>query len=116
MRDHAMVLFRAAGSPVPPPEEIVRPHREGAAAALRGLAEMARVAELVSATCCERCKVDDGQTFKISQELRVARLPHTGCPKGLCRCDWYLAVRDQTKVRRHLRRRPVMEPGVRTSG
>ena len=66
---------------------------------------MTRQAELVSASCCDACRADGGQTFKISLELRTPRLPHAGCPKGLCRCDWYLPVRDQTMVRRHLRRR-----------
>ena len=110
MRDHALVLHRAAGSPVPPPPEIVKVHREGAAAALRGLAELSRDSELVGARCCDTCRADDGRTFRISQELRVPRLPHEGCPKGLCRCDWYLAVKDHTLVRRQLRRRARVEP------
>ena len=105
MRDHAQVLFRLAGSPIPPPEDAVRAHSEGAAAALRGVAEMSREAELVSRRCCELCGADDGRTFKIATELRTRRLPHAGCPRGLCRCDWYLAVRDQPMVRRNLRRR-----------
>ena len=105
MREHAHVLSRMAGSPIPPPEESIEAHRQGAAAALHGVGEMAREAELVSARCCEICQADDGRTFRIAQELRVPRLPHAGCPKGLCRCDWYLAVRDQSVVRRHLRRR-----------
>jgi hypothetical protein len=104
-RDQAQVLFRFAGSPVPPPEAIVRLHREGASAQLRGIEEMTRQAELVSAGCCDVCKADGGGTFKISLELRTPRLPHEGCVKGLCRCDWYLPVRDHTMVRRQLRRR-----------
>ena len=104
-RDHAQVLFRFAGSPIPPPEAIVKLHREGATAQLRGIEEMTRQAELVSAGCCDVCKADGGQTFKISLELRTPRLPHEGCSKGLCRCDWYLPVRDHTMVRRQLRRR-----------
>ncbi len=104
-REQAMVLYRFAGSPIPPPDEIVRLHREGATAQLRGIEEMTRQAELVSASCCDACRADGGQTFKISLELRTPRLPHAGCPKGLCRCDWYLPVRDQTMVRRQLRRR-----------
>ncbi len=105
MRDHAMVMYRADGSPLPPSEDVVLLHREGVASALRGIGEMAREAELVSAGCCDICVADDGRTFRITAELRTPRLPHDGCPKGLCRCDWYLAVRDQTMVRRHLRRR-----------
>jgi hypothetical protein len=105
MRNHAMVLFRLAGSPMPPPEEIVQPHREGAAAALRGIAAIAREAELLSGRCCLACQADDGRTFLIANELRAPRLPHRGCPKGLCRCDWFFTTRDASLVRRHLRRR-----------
>jgi hypothetical protein len=105
MREHARVLFRLAGSPIPPPEEILRPHREAAAAALRGIGGMAREAELLSGRCCDTCQADDGHTFQIAAELRTPRLPHPGCPKGLCRCEWYLAVRDESLVRRHFRRR-----------
>ena len=105
MREHARVLYRIAGSPIPPPEDSIRAHRVAATAALHGIGEIAREAELVSAKCCDACRADDGRTFRIAQELRVPRLPHAGCPKGLCRCDWYLAVRDESAVRRHLRRR-----------
>ena len=105
LRDHAMTLFRIAGSPIPPPEDVLQPHREAAAAALRGIADLARSAELVSGRCCEICKADDGRMFRIDNELRTPRLPHLGCPKGLCRCDWYLAVSDQSLVLRHVRRR-----------
>ena len=117
MREHAQVLFRLAGAPIPPPDESVRAHQQAAMAALHGIAEMAREAELVGARCCSICSADHGQTFRIASELRTPRLPHAGCPKGLCRCDWYLAVRDQTMVRRHLRRRaradvPVAGGGV----
>ncbi len=115
MRDHAMVLFKVAGSPIPPPEESLEAHRLGATAALRGLDEMSRIAELVSGRCCDMCRADDGGLFKISVELRQPRLPHAGCPKGLCRCDWFLAVRDQSQVRRHLRRRARTELAVRGS-
>ena len=51
------------------------------------------------------CDADDGQVFTIASELRTPRLPHAGCPRGLCRCDWFLASGDQAEVRRHLRRR-----------
>ena len=115
MRDHAMVLFKLAGSPIPPPEESLDAHRLGAAAALRGLGEMSRVAELVSGKCCDICRADDGTLFKVAVELRQPRLPHAGCPKGLCRCDWFLAVRDQSLVRRQLRRRARTESAVRSS-
>jgi hypothetical protein len=107
MRDHAAVLFRAAGSAVPPPVEALQAHRQGAAAALRGIGEVAKHAELRNGTCCDACRADDGRTFRVAEELRAARLPHGGCPKGLCRCDWYL--QDQSLVRRHVRRRPGVE-------
>ena len=104
-RDHAALLYRFAGTPLPPPDHIVAIHREGTNAVLRGLDAIARVAELGDARCCAACDADDGQVFTISSELRTPRLPHGGCPRGLCRCDWFLASGDQTEVRRHLRRR-----------
>ena len=104
-RDHAALLYRFAGTPLPPPDDIVAIHREGTNAVLRGLDAIARVAELGAARCCAACDADDGQVFTISSELRTPRLPHGGCPRGLCRCDWFLASGDQAEVRRHLRRR-----------
>ena len=89
-RAQALVLYRVAGSPVPPPDGIVRLHRDGTAAELRGIAGIAREAELVGATCCDACRADDGRTLRITAELRVPRLPHEGCPRGLCRCRWDL--------------------------
>ncbi|MGO9180159.1 MAG: hypothetical protein ACLQHS_13025 [Candidatus Limnocylindrales bacterium] len=102
----ARVLFRLAGSPVPPPHEIVALHREGASLALRDISELARDAELVGSNCCAACRADDGRIFRISRELRTPRLPHADCPKGLCRCQWSLAGRDRTILRRHRRRPP----------
>ena len=104
-REHALVLYRLAGSPVPPSAEIIKVHRDGVAAELRGIAEITRDAELVGATCCDACRADDGQIFKITVELRVPRLPHDGCPKGLCHCRWNLPARHRTAVQRYLRRR-----------
>lgn len=104
-RDHAAMLYRFAGSPLPPPDDIVAIHREGANTVLRGLDAIARVAELGAVRCCAACDADDGQVFTIASELRTPRLPHAGCPRGLCRCDWFLASGDQAEVRRHLRRR-----------
>jgi hypothetical protein len=104
-REQAMALFRLAGSPLTPPEGIVKLQRDGVAAELRGIAEIASDAELVSAACCDVCQADDGRICRITQELRVPRLPHHGCPKGLCHCRWDLAVRDRTGVRRYRRRR-----------
>ena len=110
-REKATVLYRVAGSPLPPPAEFVEVFREGVAAELRGLAEISRDAELISASCCDVCRADDRLISRISQELRVPRLPHEGCPKGLCRCHWDLAERKRTTMRRYLRRRPRTESG-----
>lgn len=104
-RQHALALYRVAGSPVPPPEEIAGLHREALAAELRGIAAIARDAQLVAASCCDACRVDDGRVLRIATELRTPRLPHAGCPKGLCRCRWELAASDRTAVQRYLRRR-----------
>ena len=105
-RDQAMALYRLAGSPVPPPENVMAIFREGVAAELRGVAEISRDAELLSARCCDACRADDGRILRITTELRTPRLPHTGCPKGLCHCHWDLAARDRRTIRRYLQRRP----------
>ena len=105
-RDQAMALYRLAGSPVPPPADVLATYREGVAAELRGVAEISRDAELVSARCCDACRADDGRILRITSELRAPRLPHDGCPKGLCRCHWDLAARDRRTIRRYLQRRP----------
>lgn len=105
-RDQAMALYRLAGSPVPPPADVVATYQEGVAAELRGVAEISRDAELVSARCCDACRADDGRIFRITSELRTLRLPHADCPKGLCRCHWDLAARDRRTIRRYLQRRP----------
>jgi hypothetical protein len=103
-REQAMALFRLAGSGSIPSEAVVTLHRDGVAAELRGLAEIAKEAELVSAACCDVCQADDGQVCRITQELLAPRLPHPGCPKGLCRCRWDLTARDRTILRRYQRR------------
>lgn len=103
-REQAMALFRLAGSGSIPPEAIVTLHRAGVAAELRGIAEIAKDAELVSAACCDICRADDGRICRITQELLAPRLPHPGCPKGLCRCRWDLTARDRTTLRRYQRR------------
>jgi hypothetical protein len=108
-REQAMALYRIAGSPLPPPADVVNVFREGVAAELRGVAEISREAELVSASCCDICLADDRRIFRITSELRLPRLPHEGCPRGLCRCGWDLAARDRTTMRRYLRRRPRVE-------
>jgi hypothetical protein len=114
-REKATVLYRDAGSPLPVSAEFVEVFREGVAAELRGLAEISRDAELASASCCDACRADDRLVSRISQELRVPRLPHAGCPKGLCRCHWDLAEGKRTTMRRYLRRRPRTEPGTAPS-
>jgi hypothetical protein len=103
-RAEAAAVFVAAGSPVPPPDDIVQLHREGMVAVLRELAVHTREAELVGARCCKTCRSDDGKVFTISEELREPRLPHPGCPKGICECDWWIAFPD--RKRRRSRRRP----------
>ncbi len=109
-RDQATALYRAAGGmSKPPAPEVVALYRDGVAAELRGIAEISRDAEVVAATCCEACRADDHKIFRISAELRQPRLPHAGCPRGLCRCRWDLAARDRTTMRRYLRRRPASE-------
>jgi len=105
-REQAMALYRLAGSPMPPPADVLAIFREGVAAEMRGVAEISRDAELISARCCDACRADDGRIFRITTELRTPRLPHAGCPKGLCRCHWDLAARDRRTIRRYLQRRP----------
>ena len=109
-RDQAAVLYRVAGSPLPPPADVIATYREGVAAELRGVAEVSRDAEMVSAACCDVCRADDRRIFRIAHQMRVPRLPHEGCPRGLCRCGWDLAARDRTTMRRYLRRRSGTDP------
>jgi hypothetical protein len=114
-REQATALFEESGSPVPLPDEIAALHRDGMVAVLRSLAPLARDVELVSAECCPACRAEAGQTFRITDEIRVGRLPHAGCPKGLCHCDWWPAV--VAPGRRRRRRptppaRPTAAPGV----
>jgi hypothetical protein len=108
-REKATVLYRAAGSPLPPPDDLIAMFREGVVAELRGIAEISRDAELVGSPCCDICRADDRLISRIGHELRVPRLPHEGCPKGLCRCRWDIAERDRTTMRRYLKRRPRTE-------
>ena len=102
---YALALYRLAASPIPPPQEIVRLHQDGLDAALRGISEVAKSAELRAGTCCEACRADDGQMVRIARELRSPRLPHPDCPKGLCRCRWYLADADRAIVTTLLKRK-----------
>jgi hypothetical protein len=88
-RQQAAALYRASGSAIPPPDEIVALHRAWSMAALRSLVAVGRQVELVAAGCCAICERDNGRAFRIAAELRAQRLPHADCPKGLCPCDWW---------------------------
>jgi hypothetical protein len=108
-QDLAVTLYRAVRSPRPVPAEILAVHREGLAATLRGISEVAKSAELRAATCCPACHGDDGRVVRIRAELREPTLPHAACPKGLCRCRWFLAEADRAIVS-HLLRRQTRPP------
>ncbi len=99
-RQQATALFDAAGRPVPPPADIVKVRRDAMIAELRAMAKQYKGAELVSSGCCRICRADDGRVFVIAAELREPRLPHAGCSKGLCACDWWLAMPGPKKRRR----------------
>ena len=103
-RVQAAALYQDAGSPVPPPEEVMALHREGMSAVLRSLSAVAQNAEVVGAECCKACRADDGTVVRIATELRAPRLPHAGCPRGICACDWWVAVVERKPSRR---RRPA---------
>lgn len=109
-REQAMTIYRIEGSSKPPSAEVVALFREGVASELRGISEISRDAQLVAADCCDACRRDDEAVTRIAVELHEQRLPHAGCPKGLCRCHWDLAARDRAILRRYLRRRPISEP------
>jgi len=103
-RAQAAAMHRLAGSPVPPTYEVTAVHRDAITAELRGIGRMAKDAALVGSDCCDACRADDGRTYKIATELRTPRLPHEGCPRGLCQCRWDLTLRDRTMVQRYLKR------------
>jgi len=98
--EQSAVLYADAGSPVPPPDELVALYRDGRSAVLRSLAAVTSYAELVAAGCCRPCREDDGKAFRIATELREPRLPHAGCPRGLCGCDWWMTVGVEEPVRK----------------
>jgi hypothetical protein len=105
-RDQAAALYRAAGSPIPPPDDIVALHREWSTAALKAAQAVGRDAELVAGGCCAVCSKDDGRAFRIAAELKEPRLPHAGCRKGLCACDWYPLPDAKTPGRGKRKRTP----------
>jgi hypothetical protein len=101
----ADVLFRIDGSPGSPSEEVLWLHRDGLAADLQAIGEVARHAEVRGEACCKACAADDRRIVEIAEELRSPTLPHQGCPDGLCRCRWFLTARDQELLAALLRRR-----------
>jgi len=103
-RQQAAAMYRASGSAIPPPDEIVTLHRAWSEAALRSFVGVGAQVELVAAGCCAICERDNGRAFRIADELRAQRLPHEGCPKGLCPCDWW-PVPGATARGRRVRRR-----------
>jgi hypothetical protein len=109
-REQAAAMYRAAGSTVPPPDDVVELHREWSAAALRSHRSFGAQVELVAAGCCATCKRDDGKAFRIDAELKTPRLPHSGCPRGICQCDWW-PVPDRTTRPKRVRRRSTPKPG-----
>ena len=102
--EQAGVLSRIAGSWDLPFDEVVRLHRDGIAADLQAIGEVAREAEIRGESCCEPCWADDHRVVQIAEELRSPTLPHEGCPHGLCRCRWFLTTRDQELLAALLRR------------
>lgn len=114
-RRQAAALFEDAGGNPPPADEIVALHREGVAATLRALAAVSREAELVGASCCPACRADNERIFRIADELRTPRLPHAGCPRGLCTCDWWPALRKPATKRRR-RRASTSSPAAAAAG
>lgn len=114
-RRQASALFAEEGATAPPAAETLALHREGVAATLRAIALISREAELVGAACCAECRADGGRIYRVADELRTPRIPHPDCPRGLCACDWWPALRDPTK-KRHRRARPTVaatsDPGT----
>ena len=87
-------------------------HRDGIAADLQAIGEVARDAEVRGESCCEACRSDDRRVVQIAEELRSPTLPHEGCPDGLCRCRWFLTTRDQELLAALLRRQMGADRGT----
>ena len=111
-RRQAAALFEDAGGDPPPANDIVALHREGVAATLRALEAVSREAELVGASCCATCRADNGRIFSITDELHTPRLPHPGCPHGLCACDWWPVLLNPVTPRRRRRTSPASRAGA----
>jgi hypothetical protein len=115
-RQQATALFNAAGKPVPVPDAIAAVRREAMIAELRALAVHYKGAELISSGCCRICRADDGHVFVIAAELRTRRLPHAGCSKGLCSCDWWLAIPGPKKRKRARKKAEVPNEVIAADG
>lgn len=89
-RELAAARHRAAGAPVPPDPPTIAVHADAMAAQLRALRGAGTHAELVGGRCCAACRGDDGLVVAIDDELQRRRLPHAGCPRGLCACEWWI--------------------------
>ena len=105
-RAQAAALYAASGSPVPPAADAVELHREAMVALLRSFGTKGTGAELVGAGCCKACRADDGKVFRITDELTERRLPHPGCTRGICACDWWIGVVERKRKRRPSAPRP----------
>lgn len=95
------------GGAVPPPADVLALAREASAATLRSFMPHATEVEVAGARCCPACRIDDGLLMTIVEALREPRLPHEGCPKGICPCDWWPLVGKTP------RRRKRLTPGAR---
>ena len=102
--EQAAAVSRIAGAPGSPSDDVVRLHRDGLAADLQAIGEVAGDAEVRGESCCEACRVDDGRVVEIAEELGSPTLPHEGCPDGVCRCRWFLTAGDQEYLAALLRR------------
>ena len=87
-RTQATALHRADGASDSPGPDVLAAYRDAVAADLRAIAETVRDAAMVGADCCDACRADAGLVARATVELRATRLPHAGCPSGLCRCRW----------------------------
>jgi hypothetical protein len=90
-RAQALALVREKGAAVPVSDEVIALYRDAMSAELKAQREFGRDAELAAASCCEVCRLDDGLVVRISEEVKATRLPHAGCPKGVCQCRWLAA-------------------------